>query len=109
MGYTRLRLLYKATTTIQGYDYYTRLRLLYKATTTLQGYDYYTRLQLLYKATTTIQGYNYSTRLRLLYKAMTTKVSPLGRYPHSQKCIFFAPGKVPEISENPYFSSPRRS
>ena len=67
------------------------------------------RLRLLYKATTTIQGYNYSTRLRLLYKATTTKVSPLGRYPHSQKCIFFAPGKVPEISENPYFSSPRRS
>ena len=88
---------------VVGYDYSTRLRLLYKATTTIQGYKYYTRLR------TTIQGYNYSTRLRLLYKATTTKVSPLGRYPHSQKCIFFAPGKVPEISENPYFSSPRRS
>ena len=27
---------------VVGYDYYTRLRLLYKATTTLQGYDYST-------------------------------------------------------------------
>ena len=48
---------------VVGYDYYTRLRLLYKATTTIQGYNYYTRLQLLYKATTTIQGYDYYTRL----------------------------------------------
>ena len=35
---------------VVGYDYSTRLRLLYKATTTLQGYDYSTRLRLLYKA-----------------------------------------------------------
>ena len=30
---------------VVGYDYYTRSRLLYKATTTLQGYDYFTRLR----------------------------------------------------------------
>ena len=29
---------------VVGYDYYTRLRLLYKTTTTLQGYYYSTRL-----------------------------------------------------------------
>ena len=46
---------------VVGYDYYTRLRLLYKATTTIQGYNYYTRLRQLYKATTTLQGYDYST------------------------------------------------
>ena len=73
-GCSRVRLLYKATTTIQGYDY----SIEYKATTTLQGYDYSTRLRLLYKATTilqgttTLQGYDYYTRLRLLYYATTT-------------------------------------
>ena len=81
---------------MQGYNYYTRLQLLYKATTTLQGYSYYTRLQLLYKATATIQGYDYSTRLRLY----STRLLQLEFHPwegiHILRNLYFRPRGGPQ-------------